>query len=149
MLAVQSSPVHSKEELCLHQCLTLEVLQACKGLLSTVTFSRKVKFGIWAVPASSSLVPPGVHGAAVSLAVIYATLTVAVLAYTTHDTSTTVSSLLRDSIQGIRNPDPCLPLFEGLRFNLQADILFVTFLWSFLLRMEQNRYITALLNGLT
>lgn len=46
MLTVQSSMVHSKVEFCSHQCLTLEVLQACKGLLSTVTFSRKVKFGI-------------------------------------------------------------------------------------------------------
>lgn len=71
MLVVQSSPVHSKVEFCSHQCLTLEILQARKWLLSTVTFSRKVKFGIWAVLASSSLVPPGVHDVAVSVSVLF------------------------------------------------------------------------------
>lgn len=68
---LQFSPVHSKVEFCPHQCLTLEALQACKGLLSTMTFSRKVKFDIWAILASSSLVLPGVHDVAVSLSVLF------------------------------------------------------------------------------
>lgn len=131
ILAVQSSPVHSKVEFYSHQSLTLEALQACKGLLSTVTFSRKVKFGIWAVLASSSVVPLG--------PMIWLWICQCYSCHTycskpcTHHTWHLYHccSLLRDSVPGIREPDPFLSLYEGITGNLHSDMLSVTFLWSF------------------